>query len=74
MTNAIIKLIIAYAECLRRAENIKLRQASRRSNPARAGYLHHCANKLAADRAALEAMVRLYMARTQIPPKTRKAA
>lgn len=74
MTNIIINLIIAYAEHLRRVEAHQLNRAARQSSPAKVALIHNRVNAIAAERKALDAMVRLYISRTQMQPRARRAA
>ena len=74
MTNAIIKLILTYSEYLRRVEAYHLNRAAHASNVAKVAYIHHRIDAITAERQALDAMVRVYIARTHMQPKTRKAA
>lgn len=73
MTHFIIHVILAYSEYLRRVEAHKLALAARSTTAAKAAYIHHSVNNITAERAALEAMIRVYMARTQVQPKRRTA-
>ena len=74
MTNAIIKLILTYAEYLRRVEAYHLNRAAHETNTAKVAYIHHRVDAIVAERQALYAMVRVYIARTHMQPRTRKAA
>lgn len=74
MTNAIIKLILTYAEYLRRVEAYHLSRAAHETNTAKVAYIHHRVDAIVAERQALDAMVRVYIARTHMQPRTRKAA
>lgn len=72
MTNAIIKLILAYSEYLRRVEAYHLNRAAHEPNTAKVAYIHYRIDAIVAERRALDAMVRVYMARTQVQPRTRR--
>lgn len=74
MTNAIIKLILTYAEYLRRVEGYHLNRAAHEPNTAKVAYIHHRVDAIVAERQALDAMVRVYIARTHMQPRARKAA
>lgn len=74
MTNILINIIIAYAEYLHRVEAHHLSRAARQSSPAKVALIHNRVNAIAAERRALDAMVRLYISRTQVQPRMRKAA
>ena len=74
MTNAIIKIILTYAEYLRRIEGYHLKRAAHETNTAKVAYIHHRIDAITAERQALDAMVRVYIARTHMQPRTRKTA
>ena len=74
MTNILINLIIAYAEYLHRVEAYHLSRAARQSSPAKVALIHHHIDAITAERQALDAMVRVYIARTHMQPRARKAA
>jgi hypothetical protein len=74
MTNILINLIIAYAEYLHRVEAHHLSRAARQSSPAKVALIHNRVNAITAERQALDAMVRVYIARTHMQPRARKAA
>lgn len=61
MTKIIITLLIAYTEYLTAAEAHKRQQASRSNNPVRVCYLHSQADDVAAKRAVMETMIRVYL-------------
>lgn len=76
MTKIIITLLIAYTEYLTAAEAYKRQQASRSNNPVRVYYLHSQADEIAAKRAVMESMIRVYLAqrRPQTAQNRRKNA
>ena len=74
MTNAIIKIILTYSEYLRHIEAYHLNRAAHASNVAKIAYIHHRIDAIAAERQALDAMVRVYITRTHMQPRARKAA
>ena len=74
MTNIIINLIITYAEHLSRLEAHTRKQATTAISPARIRYIHNRADAIAAERAAFEAMLQVYLIRTHGTQQRRRAA
>lgn len=74
MTNIIINLLIAYAEHLNRHEAHIRKQAAAAASPARIRYIHNRADAIAAERAAFEAMLQVYLIRTHGTQQRRRAA
>ena len=74
MTNILINLILAYAEYLHRLEAHTRKQATTAASPARIRYIHNRADAIAAERAAFDAMLQVYLIRTHGTQQRRKAA
>lgn len=74
MTNILINLIIAYTEHLSRLEAHTRKQATTAASPARIRYIHNRADAIAAERAAFDAMLQVYLIRTHGTQQRRKAA
>lgn len=74
MTKLILTLIITYAEYLTALEAHKRQQASRVNNSTRVFYIHTQADEIAARRATLEAMARLYLAQSRTQQQNRRKA
>ena len=74
MTNILINLIIAYTEHLCRLEAHTRKQATTAISPARIRYIHNRADAIAAERAAFEAMLQVYLIRTHGAQQRRRAA
>lgn len=73
MTNILINLIIAYTEHLGRLEAHTRKQAATAISPARIRYIHNRADAMAAERAAFEAMLQVYLIRTHGTQQRRRA-
>ena len=74
MTNIIINLIITYTEHLSRLETHTRKQATTAISPARIRYIHNRADAIAAERAAFDAMLQVYLIRMHGTQQRRRAA